>query len=269
MNDRREAFARLHRRGDPLFLPNAWDYATGAVLAQAGYPAIGTTSLGVAAAAGKPDAASETRQENLRLTRHLCRLPALITVDLESGFSDDPEEVAALAREVADAGAVGINIEDGRWDGTLSSADLHRARIAAVRSRVPELFINARTDTFWLAGAEGPPPIEETLRRAAAYVDAGADGIFVPSAADPETVAALSSRISAPLNILYMPGRHTFAQLAEAGAARVSTGSLLIREALRSVVQTARAAHQDAVIDDPDRPSYAAVQSALAGDGPG
>ncbi|HEX4212780.1 MAG TPA: isocitrate lyase/phosphoenolpyruvate mutase family protein, partial [Candidatus Dormibacteraeota bacterium] len=210
MNQRRDEFARLHRRGDPLFLPNAWDYATAAVLAEAGYPAIGTTSLGVAAAVGKPDASAATRDENVQLTRRLASLPVLITVDMESGFSDDPDEVAAVARELAEAGAVGVNLEDGRDDGTLSPIELHRAKVAAVHAQVPELFLNARTDTFWLSPGDGPPPVEETLRRAAAYVDAGADGIFVPAAAAAEVVATLSSRTEAPLNILYIAGRHTF-----------------------------------------------------------
>jgi 2-methylisocitrate lyase-like PEP mutase family enzyme len=268
---RRDAFAGLHRRAEPLFLPNAWDYASAAVLVQAGYVAVGTTSLGVAAAAGKPDARGETREETVDLARRLASLPVLLTVDIESGFSDDPAQVAEVGKRLRDAGVAGINLEDGRHDGTLSPADLNCAKIAAVRSLAPELFINARTDAFWLAGPSSGEPacassaalLSETLQRASAYLAAGADGIFVPGAADLEMVRTLSSAIDAPLNILYQPGQHTFRELAKAGAARVSTGSLLFREALNSVLRTARRARGGAVPADSDRPTYARVQACI------
>lgn len=265
MSERADAFVALHRRGAPLFLPNAWDYASALVLCQAGYPAIGTTSLGVAGAAGKPDAAGAVREETVALTQRLARIPVLLTVDLESGFSDDPEEVAGLGEEISDAGAVGINLEDGRPDGSLAPSDLHCAKIAAIKTRSPELFVNARTDAFWLAPVSAPPALTETLQRAAAYLSAGADGIFIPGTQGYETVATLSAEIDAPLNVLYLPGRHTLSRLASAGAARVSTGSLLFRAALQAVVETARAAASDAVLDDPERPTYAQIQSALRG----
>ncbi len=130
------AFARLHHQATPLLLPNAWDYATAAVLAVRGFQAVGTTSLGVAAAAGLPDGAAATVEETLALARRLGRGSFLFTVDAESGFSDDPEEVAELASRLHEAGAAGINLEDGRPDGTLAPVELHAAKIAAV-SRPP------------------------------------------------------------------------------------------------------------------------------------
>lgn len=266
MSERCDTFARLHQRGAPLFLPNAWDYASAAALIEAGYGAIGTTSLGVAAAAGKPDAVGATREETLALTRRLGRLQVLLTVDIEYGFSDDPDEVSGVAHELCNLGAVGINLEDGRPDATLSAIELHCAKIAAVKSQTPELFVNARTDAFWLAPAHAPPPIGEALRRSSAYIAAGADGIYIPGAADAGIVATLSNQIAAPLNVLYTPGEHTFADLAKAGAGRVSTGSLLIRATWQTIVQTARAAWTDAVTADPGRPSYAHIRAVLAHD---
>jgi 2-methylisocitrate lyase-like PEP mutase family enzyme len=258
------AFFDLHRPGSPLFLPNAWDFASAAALTRAGYPAIGTTSLGVAAAAGKPDATGQTQAETLALARCLGRLPALLTVDIEAGFSDDPRAVADLAEQVADAGAVGVNIEDGRPDGTLAPAEDHCAKIAAIKRRAPGLFVNARTDAFWLAPDGAPPPTEEAVRRAAAYAAAGADGIFVPAAADPGTIAILAARIPSPLNILYLPGRHTFAELAGAGVARVSTGSLLFRAALQAVLRAAAMASGRGDRGEPKIPSYGDVQAMIA-----
>ncbi|CAL9563183.1 putative protein [Streptomyces sp. enrichment culture] len=136
-------FAALHRAGDPLVLPNAWDHASARLLAARGFPAIGTTGLGVAAAAGVPDGTSATREETLRLALALGCEPFLLSVDAEDGFSDDPDRVAAFAGELAAAGAAGINLEDGT-----GSLHRHAAKIAAVKSAVPGLFVNARTDTF-------------------------------------------------------------------------------------------------------------------------
>jgi 2-methylisocitrate lyase-like PEP mutase family enzyme len=261
---RTDDFRRLHRPGDPLLLPNAWDFASAAALADAGHRVIGTTSLGVAAAAGKPDAAAATRAETVALTRALGRLPCLLTVDIEAGFSDEPAAVADLAAELAEAGAVGVNIEDGRPDDTLTDPARHSAKIAAIKARVPDLFVNARTDTFWLGAGDEP----DTLRRASAYVAAGADGVFVPGAADPATIRTLAAEIAAPLNILYLPGRHTVIGLAGLGVARVSTGSLLFRVALGAAVAAAGAIERGAPAGldraGPATPSYADIQRLLS-----
>lgn len=249
---RADAFRALHRRGDPLLLPNAWDHASAAALAHGGFPAIGTTSLGVAAAAGKADAAGGTREETLHLARGLARLPALITVDIEGGFSERPEDVAALAAELVRAGVVGVNIEDGRPDGTLTDTGLQCELIRAVKETVPEIFVNARTDTYWTgAGGAG-----ETERRAAAYQQAGADGLFVPALQDEKLISGLVDAIDVPLNILFAPGRLTYRRLAELGVRRVSSGSLLFRAALHGAVEAARAIGQGGAVPE-GLPSYA------------
>jgi len=227
-------FAALHRTGTPLLLPNAWDHASAAVLAGQGFPAVGTTSLGVAAAAGLPDGASATRDETLRLALTLGTQPFLLSVDAEGGFSDDPDEVAEFARELAAVGAVGINLEDG-----LGPADVHAAKIAAVKSAVPDLFVNARTDTYWLGDGEGAG--EDTLRRLDAYQQAGADGVFVPGLADPAAIGALVERLDVPLNILYSPTGPTVPQLSALGVRRVSLGSLPYRRALGAMLETVTA----------------------------
>ncbi len=228
-------FTALHHTGTPLLLPNAWDHSSAAALAEVGFPAIGTTSLGVAAAAGLPDGTAATRAETLLLARRLGSGPYLLSVDAEAGFSDDPEQVAELAHELAAAGAVGINLEDGRPDGTLTPTDLHAAKIEAVKAAVPDLFINARTDTYWLGGREA-----ETVRRLDAYRQAGADGVFVPGLRDLTAITALVDRLDdAPLNILYTPAGPTLAELGDAGVARVSLGSLLFRVALGAAVDAA------------------------------
>ncbi|MBB4945091.1 2-methylisocitrate lyase-like PEP mutase family enzyme [Kitasatospora gansuensis] len=222
-----EAFAALHRAGAPLLLPNAWDHASAALFAERGFPAIGTTSLGVAAASGLPDGTGATRAETLRLARRLGGGAFLLSVDVEGGFSEDPDEVAELARELAAAGAVGINLEDGRADGTLAPVGLHAAKIAAVKAAVPGLFVNARTDTHWLGGRQA-----ETVQRLDAYQLAGADGVFVPGLTERAEIAAVLAGIDVPLNVLHSPNGLTLPELAELGVSRVSLGSLLYRAAL-------------------------------------
>ncbi|CAL9634040.1 isocitrate lyase/PEP mutase family protein [Streptomyces sp. enrichment culture] len=224
------AFAGLHRAGRPLLLPCAWDHASAFALAGQGFEAVGTTSLGVAAAAGLPDGASATRDETLRLALTLGSAPFLLSVDAEGGFSDDPDEVGEFARELAAVGAVGINLEDGT-----GPADRHAAKITAVRSAAPGLFVNARTDTYW----SGDGDTAETMRRLEAYREAGADGLFVPGLTDPARIGHLAARFDVPLNVLYSPGGPTLAHLADLGVRRVSLGSLLYRRALGAALETA------------------------------
>jgi 2-methylisocitrate lyase-like PEP mutase family enzyme len=224
------AFAGLHRAGAPLLLPCAWDHASALALAGQGFGAIGTTSLGVAAAGGMPDGASATRDETLRLALTLGSEPFLLSVDAEGGFSDDPDEVGELARQLAAVGAVGINLEDG-----LGPVDRHAAKITAARSAAPGLFVNARTDTYW----SGDGDTAETMRRLEAYREAGADGVFVPGLTDPAGIAALAAHFDVPLNVLYSPTGPTLPHLAELGVRRVSLGSLLYRRALGAALETA------------------------------
>ncbi|WP_035804051.1 isocitrate lyase/PEP mutase family protein [Kitasatospora mediocidica] len=229
------SFAALHHADAPLLLPNAWDHASAAALAAQGFAAIGTTSLGVAAAAGLLDGAAATREETLLLARRLGGGPFLLSVDAEGGFSDDPAQVAELARSLAAAGAVGINLEDGRADGSLAPAALHAAKIAAVKEAAPELFVNARTDTHW----SGDGREAETTARLDAYQQAGADGVFVPGLSEPARITALLTGLDVPLNILYTPAGPSLAQLGDLGVRRVSLGSLLFRVALGAAVAAA------------------------------
>ncbi|MEU8136816.1 isocitrate lyase/PEP mutase family protein [Streptodolium elevatio] len=262
--DRYEAFRALHRGSRPLLLPNAWDHASASALVARGFTAIATTSLGVASALGKPDGqGGGMRDDTVALARRITRLAALVTVDAEGGFSDDPDEVAALAAELAAAGVVGMNLEDGRSDGTLADLGFQRAAISAVKAAVPDMFVNARTDAFWLGTPDGKP-LDETLRRCAAYVEAGADGVFVPGLEDDAVISAVVGEVAAPVNVLFNPARHTYGRLADLGVARISCGSLLFRTALHSAVELAWSIAEDTY--DAGRaaagvPSYAETQA--------
>lgn len=245
----RAAFAALHTGPDPLLLPNGWDVASVTALARDGHPAVGTTSLGVAAAAGLPDATGATRKATLALVAALrcllrpqhtagatSRPGLLLTVDIEAGYGDTPEAVADTVEQLADAGVAGVNIEDGRGDHLDPTAQ-HAARITAIRDRTPLVFVNARTDTHWLDGPHTPDRHEQALRRAQTYLDAGADGVFVPGLEDDATIERLTTTLAAPLNLL--AGTRPVADHARLAVRRLSTGSLLYRTALSAALHQA------------------------------
>ncbi|MFJ2257029.1 isocitrate lyase/phosphoenolpyruvate mutase family protein [Streptomyces sp. NPDC087844] len=270
------AFAALHHSDAdaPLLLPNAWDHASAAALAAQGFAAIGTTSLGVAAAAGLRDGSAATRDASLALALALGQGPFLLSVDAEGGFSDDPAEVAEVARELAAVGAVGINLEDGRADGTLAPVELHAAKITAVKAAVPGLFVNARTDTLWLGDGDGDGDGggrgrgRETIRRLDAYQLAGADGVFVPGLGDPARIAGLVKALDVPLNILYSPKGPPLPDLAELGVRRVSLGSLLYRRALGAALEAAALIRAGLPVEGA-APAYGEVQALVRPGGPG
>ncbi|MEW1753326.1 isocitrate lyase/phosphoenolpyruvate mutase family protein [Streptomyces angustmyceticus] len=236
-------FHALHHADQPLLLPNAWDVISAVALAGAGYAAVGTTSLGVAAAHGYPDGRglAEVRDATVALALRLNgRLACPYTIDVEGGFGGDAGQVGDLAAELAAAGAAGLNLEDGLPGGEgLQDPVRQAAAITAVKERAPGLFLNARIDTHWLA--DGPPPLSVVLERAETYLTAGADGIFVPGVTADEDVSVLVAEIPAPVNILFAAGRHTVGRLADLGVRRISTGSLLFRTALQATLTAADA----------------------------
>jgi 2-methylisocitrate lyase-like PEP mutase family enzyme len=258
-------FAALHRPGHPFLLANAWDVASALLLAEAGFPAVGTTSLGVTAAAGLVDGDGSGRAYTMATAAAItARLTVPVTVDVEGGYSDDPAAVADLAAELANLGAAGINLEDAA-DGGLRPPAVQAAIIGAVVSAAPGLFVNARTDVYWLEA--GPPPgrLAETISRLEAYRDAGARGVFVPALPDVRGVAAITARIALPLNVLWRPDQ-TMAQLAEAGVARVSTGSAPYRRALAAGLATAIAARDGSRPPGPDVPYRQLLRLLQAGE---
>jgi 2-methylisocitrate lyase-like PEP mutase family enzyme len=255
-------FAALHAGPQPFLLPNAWDVASALMLEDAGFPAIGTTSLGITAAAGLPDGAGAGLDATLVLVGALSgRLSVPLTVDLEGGYSDDPDEVAALATRLWDLGVAGINLEDGRGDGDLRPPEVHAAVVAAVARAVPGLFINARTDTWWLGVGPVEQRLDETVRRVRAYADVGASGLFVPGLPDHDAVRAVASAVDLPLNVLWRPGLR-LSEVGAAGAVRISTGSALYRHALGQAVRVAEWA-RDGVQPDSSAADYAALQRRL------
>jgi 2-methylisocitrate lyase-like PEP mutase family enzyme len=243
LRDRALAFRSLHVPGTPLVLPNAWDLTSARIVEDAGAAAVATTSAGLSWALGAADGDRLGRERALDAVGRIAAVVGVpVSADIESGYARDAAGVADTVRAVLAAGAVGVNIEDARYDGgePLRAVGEQAERIAAAREAadaagVP-LFVNARIDTF-LRGAGG---VGLTLERAAAFLAAGADGIFVPGAVDPGTVQLLADAIDAPLNVMAGPGAPSVAELAALGVARVSVGSGIAQAAHALVRRAAR-----------------------------
>lgn len=224
----------------PLVLVNVWDAVSARLVEEAGATAIATTSAGVAWSLGRPDGNTLTRAEAMdAVARIAASVSVPVTVDIESGYADDADGVARTVDAVLEAGAVGINIEDGRLHPDALADRIGAARHAAERAGVP-LFVNARTDVH-LAGLVDPERLlAETLERARRYRGAGADGVFVPGVRDVETIRALVESIDGPVNVMAGPGSPTVAELARLGVARISLGSA-VAQAAYAVVRQATA----------------------------
>jgi 2-methylisocitrate lyase-like PEP mutase family enzyme len=242
-------FRSLHLPGTPLLLANAWDAASARICEAAGSAAVATTSAGVAWSLGVPDGDALDRDTALAAVRRIvAAVKVPVTADLEAGYGEDPDGVAETIALVTATGAVGVNLEDAWYGGATPLRDIpdQAARVAAARKAGgTDLFLNIRTDTYLRAVGEPGQRFADTVARAEAYLEAGADGIFVPGVSDRATIEALVKAIAAPINILAGPGSPTVAELASLGVARISLGSSvaaaaygLAQRAVREVLAT-------------------------------
>jgi 2-methylisocitrate lyase-like PEP mutase family enzyme len=216
-----------------LLLPNAWDAGSARLIESLGAKAIATTSAGVAWSRGYPDGDAVPIDQLLATASAIVRVIRVpLTVDIEGSYSDDLAVVAQVVTGVIDAGAVGINIEDGAGPPDLLSSKIEAARQAASRTG-GDLFINTRTDVYLRDLAAGDAAVEEVVRRARVYQAAGCDGIFVPGLAAGPAIEAIAAAIDPlPLNIMLVPGLPSFAVLRKQGVRRLSTGSAIAQAAL-------------------------------------
>lgn len=221
-------FHALHRQPAPLRLPNAWDAGSARLIATRGAQAIATTSAGVAWSLGYRDGDQLPVAEHVACVRRMRRVleePGVpLSVDIESGYADDAASIADNVARFIDAGAVGINLQDGGAPPALLCRKIERARQAAHRAGV-RLYINIRCDVFARALVPAAQRVEETLRRARTYRDAGADGLFPLAVTERADIAALAAGSPLLLNVIAWPGLPPVAELAALGVSRVSTGS--------------------------------------------
>jgi 2-methylisocitrate lyase-like PEP mutase family enzyme len=221
-------FRRLHDGPAPLRLVNAWDALSARVFAVAGAPAIGTSSFAVAYARGYQDGQHIPWEQVCETVAEMtAAVDVPVSADIEAGQGAAPDKVASAVADVLQAGAVGVNIEDSRPDapGQLFDVAEQAERLAAARAASDDLYINARCDVFFGAAIPDEEKVDAALARAAAYVVAGADGIFLPGLLDLDTIGRVTSAMDAPLNVMLWPGLPPVEELEKAGVRRISQGA--------------------------------------------
>jgi len=237
--EKADLFRKLHQGPEILVLPNAWDVATARVFELAGFPALGTTSAGIANSLGYPDGGHISRDEMMEVVARIVRAVAIpVTADVEFGYGDP----LGTAKAVAAAGAVGMNLEDtqGEDPNTLIDLATQTAIIRSIRDVHLPIVLNARTDIY-LAGIGDPATrFAHTVERLNAYREAGADCLFAPGVRDAETLAGLAREVRGPLNILASVGGLPAGELQRLGVARMSVGSGPARATLGLVRRIAR-----------------------------
>jgi 2-methylisocitrate lyase-like PEP mutase family enzyme len=232
-------FHDLHR--DFLVLPNAWDAASARVVQEAGAKAIATSSAAVAWAHGAADGNVFSVAKLATVIEEIARVVSVpVTCDAEAGYSDDPAKVGETITALVNAGAVGINLEDGKAPHELHLKKIEAARNAAERAGV-DLFINARTDVYLKQLAPGEQALAETLRRAAAIRDAGASGLFVPALVKSDEIAAVAEGGGLPLNVMARPGLPPAGELRKLGVKRLSAATSIFNAAMETARDAAAA----------------------------
>jgi 2-methylisocitrate lyase-like PEP mutase family enzyme len=231
-----QALRDLHKPGTPLVLANAWDAATAKSVEKAGFPAVATTSAGVAVALGYEDHQVTPPDEMFAAVARIAAAVSVpVTADLEGGYGLDAPE---LVERMLAAGVVGLNFEDtdhAAGGSTMVAANAQATRIAelrgAARASGVDIVINARTDAYV---RQVNNPLDTSLERGRLYLGAGADCIFPILVKDGGEIARLISELAAPVNILYVPGVPDIPRLAKMGAARISVGGGLFAASMRS-----------------------------------
>lgn len=241
--ERAEHLRRLHHEATPLILPNVWDAASARIVERAGYPAIATTSSGVATALGYPDGQYLSREQLIEATARITRVVACpVTADIEAGYGESTAEVLETVSAIIATGAVGFNIEDSRPARTEAGlaplaeqvALIHALRELAGSLDIP-FVINARVDIFLLGIGEPESRFERAVERANAYLRAGADCVYPIGTLDGDLIARLVQAIEGPINVMGGPPQPTLPELARLGVARVSLAAKLMSAALGHV----------------------------------
>ncbi|MBT2766683.1 isocitrate lyase/phosphoenolpyruvate mutase family protein [Stenotrophomonas sp. ISL-67] len=262
MNAQYPRFSELHRNPSLFILPNVWDAGGAALAQQRGAQAIATTSAAMAWSCGYPDGGALPQAALLQRITEIVRIATVpVTVDIEDGYSDDPQRVAGLVVKLTALGVAGINIEDGAGTPALLVAKLEAIRTALAGT---PLFINARTDVYLRGLAQGAEAVHMSVARMQDYARAGAEGAFVPGVSQLDDMAAIAGDIALPLNAMWLPGMAAHSALAQAGVRRLSAGP-----ALSAITWTAMTGAMDAMLNDTlavpaDAPGYAQLNALFA-----
>ena len=233
-------FHALHAGPDLLILPNAWDAASARLMQEVGAKAVATSSAAVAWSHGFADGHHLPIARLVATVEEIARvISAPLSVDAEGGYSDDPALVGENVSALVNAGAVGINLEDGREPHELHLRKVEAAREAGERAGVA-LFINARVDVYLKKLAAPEAAAAEVIRRGLACKEAGASGLFAAGVSKIEDIEAIAAGVALALNVLAWPGLPKAAELKRLGVRRLSAGNFVFD----SAASAARAAAQ-------------------------
>ena len=226
MTELADRFLALHKATRPLLMPNPWDRGSAKLLESLGFDALATTSSGFAATLGRLDG-GVTRDEALSHAAQIVdAVDVPVSADLENCFADEPSGVAETIRLAIDAGLAGCSVEDysGPESDTIYDAGLAAERVTAAaeaaHSGPQKLVLTARAENH----IHGRDDLADTIARLTSYQEAGADVLFAPGVRDLDTIRELISVVDLPVNVLALPGMSSVAELAEAGASRISVG---------------------------------------------
>lgn len=222
-------FKNLHYQDSPLLIANVWDVPSAKAAEKLNFQAIGTSSAAVAAMLGYKDGEEMDFAELLYIVKRISQNTDLpLSVDLEAGYSRNPNQITENIKQLAELGVVGINFEDSYIeDGSrvLSKADDFAKTLSTITDLLQkdnvEMFINTRVDAF-IMGI--PSPVEETKKRIQLYESAGASGIFTPCIEKESDIAEIVQSTTLPLNVLCMPNLPDFDTLTKLGVKRISMG---------------------------------------------
>lgn len=242
-----EQFRKLHHGPRMLLLPNAWDVISARIIEECGYPAIATSSAGVAFSLGYPDGQRISRDEMLEVAGRIARAVEIpVTADLEAGYGTTVKDMVETVKAAIAAGVVGMNLEDVTGDDESSFVDLPlqvekiRAICDTAKSLGVPFVLNARTDIYLMPIGPESTRFERTVERLRAYRDAGASCLFAPCLYDRERIAKLVKAVEAPVNILANPACPPIPELEKMGVARLSAGSGVMRATMGLVRRIAK-----------------------------
>ncbi len=250
--DKARVFRSLHHGDKLLVLPNCWDVISAKVLQHSGAPAIATASASISWARGVPDGEGLSLEQMLDTVSLICNsVDVPVSADMEKGFGETADEVGQSIAAVIESGAIGVNIEDSIAGGQQRSiadmqARLSAARQAGVKADI-DIYINARADGY-LLGLKGDEVFKDTITRGKAWLEAGADCVFVPGVADIDIISKLVTAIGGPVSVIVMDeNTPSIAQLSTAGIARISTGPRPMQAVMGNLgdVMTSIADHGD------------------------
>ncbi len=233
---------KLIQKNECLIIGNVWDSLSAIIHEQAGFKALGTTSWGIANTLGYQDGQRIGFEELKNVVSRILRVITIpLSVDIESGYGKDNQEIIDNILTLAKMGCAGVNLEDAIPNQGLKNKDefavlIKEAKKELINNGFDDFYFNIRTDTYLTLNN----PLSETLDRAVLYQDFGADGIFIPCIQEDEDIKKVLEKINIPLNVMCLPNLTDIKRLKALGAQRISYGNAMSDYVICQIEQLTR-----------------------------